>query len=258
MFAVIWNHVPQPQVAPGHNLYFGCVPPLPGVAAGAALDNPEVLDWDEAHPINRFLDFDNLVIARTTALVLPDSAVTLLRSSRTALIAALEGPQGGVCIVGFDPLQSNWPLLVSFPLFLTRCLDFFEEQQLRRAESNLPVGKSLPIPVREGAPSVTTPSGERKSVSRSAGGEFIFNGVDHVGIYEVQRVGEPPWLVAANLFDRNESQLTPVDAPVIGGRTVHATPAAQRTNRELWKYLLAGMAALLVIEWIVYHRRWFV
>jgi len=253
---VIWCAVPRPSVAPCNNIYLGCVPPLEGVAAGAKIDAPDILDWDNTHPVNRFLDYDNLLIASAPALTLPAQAKTLLRSSRTPLIGLLETDKGGgVCIVGFDPMMSNWPLLLSFPLFLNSCLDYFDERESRRIETNIPVGKTITLPPSAGTPTLTLPSGEQVTMTKNQSGETSFSAVDRCGVYRIAAAGGETIAVAANLFDRRESTLDPAETVVMGSKTIKAGNPQKQVNREYWKYLVMIMGAVLLLEWVVYHRR---
>jgi Ca-activated chloride channel family protein len=256
--AVIWNNVATPEIAACNNIYLGCFPEIDGVTAGGKLDSPDVLDWDNTHPINRFLDFDNLVMSAATSMTLPDYAAVIVRSSQTPLVGVFEVDAGTVCIVGFNPIQSNWPLLVSFPLFLNNCLDHFEEQQKRKVDTNIAVGKTITSPSGTEAPVIERPDGRKKNMTRNASGDFSFADVDVCGIYRVNAPGGASHSVAANLFDRNESQLNSVESPVIGGQAVKNMQVQKQVNREYWKYLVMALAGFLLIEWIVYHRRLFV
>ena len=252
--AVIWDRVPSPAVAPVNNLYLGCQPALPGLKAGAALDTPDILDWDGSHPVNRFLAFDNLVIASTTALTLPEGATVLLRSTQTPLIALFEAGGALACVTGFDPLKSNWPLLVSFPLFLNNCLETFEDQARQRAAANGVVGRPITVTSPDTAPAIVLPSGERQSMVRLNGDDYTFAGTDRAGLYRIE-AGAASRSVAVNLLNRDESRLDPAVTVTIGTQAATALEPDRTIKREYWKWLVIGLAGLLLLEWIVYHRR---
>lgn len=254
---VIWNGVANPGVAACDNIYLGCFPRIEGVTAGDRVASPDILDWDNAHPVNRFLDFDNLVLSAATSVVLPEYANVILRSSHTPLIALLETGRAGVCIVGFDPMQSNWPLLVSFPLFLNNCLNHFDEQRAKQIQANITVGGTITAPAASSAPVIQLPAGGKRTMSLTSSGEYCFTAVDKCGTFQIDVPGGAAHLVAVNLFDRNESLLDTVANPTIGGKAVKAVQAHRQVNREYWKYIVMAVAALLVVEWIVYHRRIF-
>ena len=62
------------------------------------------------------------------------------------MIGLFEASQGHICIVGFEPLYSNWPLLVSFPLFFSNCFAWFDEQRNRSMQTNIQSGEVLTAP----------------------------------------------------------------------------------------------------------------
>lgn len=257
LHTVIWNGVAAPGIAPCHNLYLGCVPAVDGLTAGPALEAPDILDWDNVHPINRFLDFDNLIISTTVSLAFPPGGTPILRSSRTPLIGVLETGVGVLCVVGFDPVRSNWPLLVSFPLFLNNCLDYFEEVQGRVFATNLRVGRAITAPASSSAPTVVLPGGERRTMRETPGGGYTFADASHCGIYEVSLSEGERHHVVLNLFDRAESRLHVEETLSIGGKAVRATQQHKQIDREYWKVLVMGVGLLLVLEWAAYHRRVF-
>ena len=255
VLAVIWNRTPEPGVAAANNIYFGCAPNVPGLSAGAAVESPDISDWDNSHRLARFIDFDNLVIEKTALLKLPEDAAVLLRSSQTPLIALVENMGRSLCVVGFDPMRSNWPLLVSFPLFLNNCLDMFEDLAADSREANLPPGRPIILPPLDDPPTVETPGGARREMTRQANGSWSFADTDICGVYRVRAKAAAPISVAVNLFDRDESRLEPVPDLRIGSRKIPASQAGTQVNREYWRLLLIAGLVLLAMEWVIYHRR---
>lgn len=252
---VIWNAVAAPKVLPTDSIYLGCVPPAPGFTAGPAIKNPDIVDWATGHPVNRFLDFNNLLVSAAVTLGAPEEATILLRSSSTPLAVLALLPSGVVCVTAFDPRSSNWPLLVSFPVFLQNCLGHFEELRTARLRTNIAAGAPIAAASPGGRPTVTLPSGETVAMSRGASGEYLFADTSRCGIYRVDLPGGEVRHVAANLFNRAESRLETADTLTLGNDTIAAAAGPARITREYWKPLLAGCVAILLLEWLVYHRR---
>lgn len=253
--AVIWDRVAAPSVAPANNLYFGCLPAAAGLKDGARIATPDILDWDGGHPVNRFLGYDNLSIASASALTLPDGAAVLLRSSQTPLIALVESEGATLCVTAFDPLQSNWPLLVSFPLFLNNCLDYFEDQARRRSTANSTVGRPVTVEGTGSEPTLVLPTGERRPMVRLTDGSYTFAGTDRAGIYRVENPAGPR-AIALNLLNREESRLDPADTVVIGTQAAATLQPERTVKREYWRETLFLLLLLSLVEWAVYHRRW--
>lgn len=255
---VIWSHAPNPAIAPCHNIYLACCPASAGASLGAKINAPDILDWDHGHPVNRFIGFENLLVADTAALTLPESATVILRGSRTPLIGLFQAGETGICIVGFDPMNSNWPLLVSFPLFLSNCLQFFEDTQTQKVEANIAVGRAITVRGEKRGPSIRLPGGREEPMALSPGGDYAFADVNAGGVYRVRLADGESRTVAANLFDRRESSVQVIERPAIGGKETKPVQIVKRVDQEFWKYGVMALALLLVIEWVVYHRRLFV
>ncbi len=257
--AVIWNRVDKPLVAPTNNIYLGCFPQLEGLSLGETVKSPAILDWDTAHPVNRFIDYSNLLIEEAQVVALPATAVPLVTASdNRPLIALTRSGRHPLCIVAFDPFASNWPLLVSFPIFLHNCLNHFEAQGSAAENSNLQVGRAITAPAHLEDPVIRLPSGEDVPMNRPPNGDYTFSRVDRCGPYEIRADGKVVRTIAANLFDSRESSLRPADRPLVSGTPVAAARLAEETRREYSKPLLLAALCLLLFEWFVYHRRIFV
>ena len=254
-FAVIWTHVPTPGVALTNNLYLGCAPAVPNLSLGEALKDPAVVDWDSAHPLCRFLDFSNLLLGEAPRLALPEAAHVVLRASGTPLIATWSNDGFTICVSPFDYTKSNWPLLVSFPLFLNNFVQYCEDRMLSGSQQNLAVGSPLAVRSPGGPPELVLPSGAHATMVRGAEADYSFAGVTRQGVYRLSLPGQPSRTIAANLFSPRESSLTPVDDPIPERKALKTVKLAGQVAKEFSRYLLAGVLALLLIEWLVYHRR---
>ncbi len=255
---VIWNQVAQPEIAQAHNLYLGCAPELPDLVLGERIPSPPVLDWDSTHPANRFLDYQNLVISETTRLTLPPRSVILLNSTESPLIGLTQVDGSGICIVGFDPVKSNWPLIVSFPLFLNNILNTFSDLRAQLLQTNIKVGDPISTPANRHAPVILTPNGRTVKMKQYAGGDFSYSDVNACGIYTINPEKPDAYQVSVNLFDPEESNLNIVDAPVIDDKEVVSASSLHHVNQEYWRYLVLAAAIFLLLEWLVYHKRIFV
>ena len=197
---VIWNAVASPGIAPANNHYLGCAPSLKGLSLdGQPLKGPEVTDWKGTHPLNRFLDFRNLIIAESARLTLPDGAEPVLNTVDSPLIGTFVYQSRGMCITSFDPMKSNWPLVVSFPIFLNNCLDYFTEIRDRQNRTNIRVGMPIVISGDYEEVTITTPSGEVHELTAHGTGDYSYSDVTECGVYEVRRSGAA---IAANSAQR--------------------------------------------------------
>ena len=118
----------------------------------------------------------------------PSSGAPLAEARETALIADLSKGDSKALVVAFDLADSNWPLRISFPLFISNALRWLPEQKLRLTEVNLKTGEALPLfPTKEALEAtVTTPSGKRHSVKLQTGNPSFFSDTKEAGIYKVK------------------------------------------------------------------------
>jgi len=227
-----------------------------------------IIDVDQVHPLTQLVQMGNVRVLEGTALKGPPGTVTLIDSDIGALYAI--GPRAGYedAVLGFDIVtyaadgkvyaNTDWPLRRSFPVFVMNALKYLGGVRSSLAAPSILPGE--PAVLRTGTPVTTvqvrSPRGDRFSVPRELQNNFVFGRTDELGIYEVregsgQKVGQQ---FAVNLFDSNESNLTPKDLE-LGHNTVKAQESKQNARQELWKWLLLGAIGVLIFEWYIYNRR---
>ncbi len=259
------RHDPQWLPGAGAFLYFAALPPGTPISAAADGSNRRilardvsVLDWQRDHPLLKNISLARLYVAQSLELKLPLEAQVLADSLSGPLLALYRQGRRTHLLCSFDVLQSNWPLKVSFPIFLSGAAQYLalggqmavrESYQpgtaIRVARAGL---ENLPATVRVEGP-IT------RVVSVPPSGDIVLPPLDQVGVYRTV----PPLAgyeqITVNLLDSNESNLMAATAPP--GELGQALAASQvRGRQELWWWLLAvGAAPLLLAEWWVYVRR---
>jgi len=234
-------------------------------ASGQAevLKDVGILDWKRDHPILHELALTKLYIAEAAKLDVPDDAQVLLDGLKGPLIVLDREKKGTHLIVAFDVLQSNWPLKVSFPMFLQNAMQYLavgSDMDVRHsyepgASPVIPRANLLKLDPTLQKIRVIGPSMEA-TVAIPAAGDFALPPLEHVGLYTT----EPPIpqyeTLAVNLLDANESNLIPVDAAP--GNSTAAVEEVKdiHARLELWWWIaICGALPLLMIEWWVYTRR---
>ncbi len=253
---VVWCNVVKPDLALANNIYLGCAPKVDGLEVGEVIKNPNVADWDNSHPLVRFIDFSNLKIAETLDLKFPEDAQVVLKGGDGPLIGLMVRKGSAIVVTGFNVFRSSWPFQVSFVLFMHNCLKHFDELQATSGNANLRVGAVLTAPAQAKAPMVKLPDGSIQEMARIAGGGYSFSGVTQSGVYEIRNLErDGTRKLSANLLSSEESELTPIENPItIDGDNVRRVKAA-KISREYFRTLLIVALFILLVEWIVYHRR---
>lgn len=227
------------------------------------LHNLKVLDWKRDHPILRQLMLDRLYVASALKLQTTLSDQVLIDGTDGPLMLLHQQGQGLHLIIPFDLLQSNWPVQLSFPIFMHNALQYMALGSSMDIRRFYRPGESPDIPRAEvlAADSslkpivVSGPDGQR-SVAVPREGDLVLPPLERVGIYQLTPAiaGRSP--VAVNMLDAEESNLMPAvreDAPH-AGQIVQNT--AVRGRLDLWWWIIACLfLPLMLLEWYVYTRR---
>lgn len=268
----------RPDIPPEANaLYFGALPPGPLFEKSRTIANPVVLDWDVAHPLMQYIrDLSTIRIMKAIAVEPPPGSTVLIDSDQGPI--AFATPRSGYvdAVVGFAlvdgrEFNTDWPLKVSFPLFLFNALEALGHAREAGGDATYP--PAAPIELRAEttaeAIAIAPPGGGRpRSVARSPRGTFIFDGADATGIYRVNWPGGGSSF-AVNQFDPREADLAPrglVPAGVppdaadsykikIGFSPVAGTARNLPARNDWWKPLAALALAVVLLEWYIYNRR---
>ncbi len=218
---------------------------------------PVIVDWKSTHPLLRFASFDNVQISESIAVKTPIWATTLVDSQQTPLILAGELERQRIVWVGFDTLQSTWPLRISFPIFIANALDWLNPATANAALLTVRSGDPfrMGLPEAATAAQVTPPDGKAKPLTLDANArEIVFGDTAKQGIYRL-RAGTNETVFCVNLMDAAESDTTPREVLQLGKYGKVAATTTRRANLEIWRWIaLAGLFVLL-FEWWYYHRR---
>ena len=272
---IIFDRHTPPKLPPaGSFVYFGAVPGGLKVKAHAAEDGTPtlvhevgVLDWKRDHPLLKNLAMQKVWVQTAIKLAgAAENSEVLVDGLKCPLVVLHREGKGVHLIVAFDLLESDWPLKVSFPIFLHNAMQF------------LAVGSNMDV--RQSVEPGATPRIPRANLLRSAGGaeakqvtlrgpapfgsrslkipeagDFALPPLDYVGIYTMEPPVPQYEQLAVNLLDPVESNVLPAKhAP--GGLGEVREGEAGRSRMELWWWIVACAALpLLLIEWWVYTRR---
>ena len=276
--AVFDNVAPPKDLPPGGRyLFWGAAMPPAGsparadfpvsvAAGGAEADRPQILDWSRTHPAMRFVDLANVHL-RTAKTISPAPwATTLAETDRGALIVAGEKGDGRSVYVGFSVFDSDMPLRIAFPIFLSNCVQWLTARP-GDTSGVFKAGDVVPL----GGPTQTAtvidvkrPDGKTDTVRPAPGTPALYDHTNQVGIYTATGEKGAARTFAVSLLSPGESNIAPVAKPVfvvadaadLGDKKAAASPGARvPVRREIWPWIAALALAVLSVEWFVYHRR---
>lgn len=259
---IVYDRTAPPTAPAAQAMYWGAIPPGGAWRAGEPL-LPQIIDADLSHPICQLLELWNIDLVEGFVVEPPVGGRGLVQCQAGPLVAI--GPREGFedLVLGFslvngDKVNTNWPLRVSFPLFVLNVLRYFGPEEEAGSTGARP-GQVVELSSQGAADRLTVvdPAGEARDVRRAAGGRFPFAGGELVGPYTVREAGRPPRSFALNLFSPAESQLAAKaeNSIRIGYVEVEARAGREATPREAWKWLALAVLVMLLAEWYIYNRR---
>jgi hypothetical protein len=252
-----------PDNLPAANLLmFNVINDAAPVTRSGIAPSPSVADWDRKHPVTGSAPWNDVRFARSLAVKIKPWGQALVEAERTPLIVGGERKTNAattqrVVWCGFDLRESDLPLRVAFPIFITSSLRWLASPNANSATENTArrAGDTVTLPVPSGVREVTVQAPD-KSTSRLPvdNAQIIYDEAGRAGIYLAQGGNNWKQPFAVSLLNRTESNLQPRDSIQVGSDKPLRAESRARANRELWGYLALAALLLLSLEWWVYHR----
>jgi Ca-activated chloride channel homolog len=223
----------------------------------ANIEQPAIVDWRSSHPLLRYAGFDNVQVVQSLTAKAPPWAVSLVDAPQAPLVLAGDLGRQRIIWIGFDLLDSNWPLRVSFPIFIANAVEWLNPANEKSAQLLVKPGDAfrLPLAEPEKAAQVTLPDGQSRSIDVDPkANEFVFGDTLKQGVYKL-KIGTNDLMFCADLLDAAESNIKPRDELQLGKHTTITATTMQRTNMELWRTIASVALLMLLVEWWYYHRR---
>lgn len=221
------------------------------------VSNPAIVDWRAQHPALRFVNFDNVWIREAWRVSPPSWGTVLVEARETPLMVAGEINRRRVLWLGFDPLQSNWPLIFTFPIFVANAVEWLSppggvgQGMIKAGE---PFRWVLPGQA-EGQGRVILPDGREEPLTLESGrAEVVYSQTTRVGVHRLV-AGTNRVSLCVNLADAAETATAPREELVLGAYARAAAIKAAPANLELWRWLAAAGVLVLMWEWWYYHKR---
>jgi len=257
---VIFDRVSPSAVPDAPTLSFGARPPVAGLSlALGGVENPSrrILSWSRQNPIMASVGLDTIAVADTRRLSLPDDGSEALAIAEGGPIIGVVEPRRGHrhIIVSFDLRQSNWPLHVSFAIFMQNAVDDLTARSSAEAGRMIRTGETMTLRAAPGAAQVELSGPESRTIEVRGDGTATIGPLSRVGVYQAQGLPAGSSPIIANLLSETESNLLPVEEVQIGHEKAAALTLDRSMPRELWPWLVALAMGLLGVEWVVYLLR---
>lgn len=232
----------------------------PAIFSGTT-GRPEVLGWRRTHPLMRFVTFEGLAIKQVASLTDNGGLTPIVDSTGGPLLLAGERGGARVLQLAFDPLQSDLPLRVAWPVLILNSVGWLTEQRAGIEHGHVvtagdPWLRRVDEAATQDQVTVEGPDGFSPRFGLS---DKLLRVQDttRLGVYKVTVDGTVSRF-AVNLQAPDESNLLPATNLDVGeaaqaGAVQQAAISGGPT--ELWRYLLIFGLVVLAVEWWVWNRR---
>jgi len=255
--------LPVTPLPPGNYLVFNALNSQMPLVGTETAENPTFIDESRTHPVMRFADLEGLHLRKALRTQTQPWGQALAEADSGPIIAVGEHNGLRAISVAFDLSDSDWPVRVSFPIFLTNAVRWLTAAGgLGASQEETPTGGVASLTLPPGAASVTIqrPDGSKTALAAPvAGGMVLVDDTRQAGVYHAKASGGQDYPFAVNLDSRDESALTVQNPPALNhpgvSSAVTPSPRTRRAKDDLWPTLSAIALGLLLLEWFVFHRR---
>lgn len=221
------------------------------------VETPPVVDWKATHPLMRYVGLDTVAIKESLVARTPAWASAIIETSQGSMAVAGEVDRRRVLWLGFDTLDSNWPLRLSFPIFMANAVDWLNPAVEKTRQLLVKAGDPFRLPLSGPVPDskLTLPDGTTRPLPVESGArEIIFGETYRRGVYHLN-AGTNATVFCVNLLDGVESNIKPRDEIQLGQYAKAGAVTRIKANREIWRWLAGLALGVMLFEWWWYHKR---
>ena len=195
--------LPAAPLPPGNYLVFNALNAQMPLSGTDSADSPTFIDESRTHPVMRFADLEGLQLRSALRTQTQPWGQALAEADSGPLIAAGEHNGVRAISVAFDLSDSNWPVRVSFPIFLTNAVRWLTAAGgLGASQEETPTGGVASLTLPPGASSVTIqrPDGSKTALAAPAtGGMVLVDDTRQAGVYHAKAANGQDFPFAVNL-----------------------------------------------------------
>jgi hypothetical protein len=242
----------------GRYMILGLPSGMEGLQPIGPKERLSVLSARQEHPILRAVNLTTLFVAKAEGFV-PDADVEkLVESTGTPLVVLYRRGATQAVVLGFDPLDSNWPFQRGFVTFVANTVEWLGSIDQAAAQEEHRPGQALVarLPVEAKEIKMRLPTGETQELT-ARDGVVTYGPVERAGVFVLTWMdskGEGRRVFAVNPTP-GEGHIAAAENISLGTKVVEAQRGGGSILSDLWPFALAAAILLLVIEWWVYHRK---
>ena len=254
---VIFDGVVPKELPRGDMFFIRPTSSVGGFKIVGSLERPGILRTKTDAGVLDSVELSGVRILKAGQLERDGENVELISAAAGPLMAYRDVAESRRYILTFSPLtESNWwrygPSLV---IMLENMIGETRRRHFIGAPQIIAAGSPARLFDLAAGATVTLPNGVVRGLDKYIrDGVADFTETDEIGFYTV-RSGERTGAFAVNVLSQRESDITPRALEVPAGGNVDETRSVAMVNREIWQWLAVAGLVVLLLEWIVYHRR---
>ncbi len=222
------------------------------------IDAPVPQPMSETDPLLKHVDLSGVSILDSARIPLPNWARPVLvdENSGDLLLFAGEIERRRVAVLAFNPLHSDLPLQVAYPILTANLVEWLLPGKIGDIPNQIRPGEVVTFTPPPDVTSLTVyrPDGTSTQLINQ-GSRASYADTTQLGIYRVTWGEEKPISFVVNLSNPQESDIHPNETlSVINRATGTKDNHPQQAHKEWWQPLTAIVLIILLIEWLVYHR----
>ncbi len=225
----------------------------------STVEAPQVTDWDDGHPMLRFVNPGSFDVFAATSIEPRPGAVTLIDADSTPLMVYGERNYLRALVFPFDLTSTDLITRPTFPILMYNVVSFFRSHTEGEASGLRTQGvEAVRVDALGEKIRLHGPRDIELEFPIDAGHAFV--DVNVAGVYEMEIEGAPEeehQLLVANFFDEAESDVSSVRAPDELLASEDITRFHVEGEKRVWKWLSVFALAVLCGEWFFYHRKGF-
>ncbi|MBT5366091.1 MAG: VWA domain-containing protein [Phycisphaerae bacterium] len=245
------NSLPQ-----GRYLLFGPPPKLNVFSTFVEGEAQVMLVARERHPVMRFVRFEDIVVSKGYEIVTDTNVEILLEGSGWPAVMGARENGIQIIYVAFDPLESNWPYLRSFPFFIYNAVQYLGRGGDAISNAHRNVGQTMAFDIPSGVDVVTIEesNGDQHAVQVDVNGTITWGPVRLSGLHKISWDGKVQRRVAVNV-PTEELDISSNASISIGATKVTSSGTSESSFVQLWPWALGSVLVVLLAEWWVYQRK---
>jgi len=244
------------SISRGNYFMFGEPPPITSLESFVDGESQVMIVAKEGHPVMRFVRYEDIVVMKGHDVVLDQSTEVLLEGSHWPAILTLRENGVHLIYVSFDPIQSNWPYLRSFPFFVFNGIQFLGHQGDVLTAKSKQVGEAIleSNNTMSGAGTqIIEPDGTTHAAFIDGNGNASWGPIRLSGVHSIS-TEQSVTKVAIN-SPVSESEISSVEQITIGATKVATSGSSGSSFIQLWPWALGAVLFVLLVEWWVYQKK---